>query len=103
MVHALVWGCLAAASFAAAAALVFAIARLTSHLDDELRLRRRGAAAWRFAHRGDPAWWPEFEREFADYVRGRRPGLVTAAVRRSRAGRKTRDFPGRDRHASGRD
>ena len=69
MAQVLLWGFLAAASFAAAALLVFAIARVTAHLDDELGLHRRGAAAWRFAQRGEPAWWPEFEREFADYVR----------------------------------
>lgn len=54
MVQALLWEAIAAASFAASAALVFAIARLTD--------------------RADPAWWPEFERAFADYVRAGETG-----------------------------
>jgi hypothetical protein len=62
-------GGLGVASFAAAAVLVFALTRVTGHLD-------RDGAAWdrrpgprRFRRRAEPAWWPEFERAFADYVR----------------------------------
>ena len=73
----LLWGGLAVASFAAAAVLVFAIVRMTERRDDKARVdrpRRAGAdrpgpTARRFPWRGEPAWWPEFEREFADYVR----------------------------------
>jgi hypothetical protein len=55
--------------------LVFAIVRMTERLDDKAgvdrpgRADRRGPAAWRFPWRAEPAWWPDFEREFADYVR----------------------------------
>ena len=54
MVQAALRGGLAVASFAAAAVLVFAIVGVTEYLH----------------HDAEPAWWPEFERAFADYVRG---------------------------------
>lgn len=59
MVQALVWTGLAVASFAAAALLVFAIVRVSAS----------GRTARRLRWRAEPAWWPEFERAFADYVR----------------------------------
>ena len=47
----LLWAGLAVASFAAAAVVVLAIVRVGAVL------------------RREPAWWPEFERGLAEYVR----------------------------------
>lgn len=75
MIQALVWGGLAVASFAAAAALVLAIVRASEHRDDSDGVGpadpadRRHPATERSPWGAESAWWPEFEREFAAYVR----------------------------------
>ena len=71
MMQALLCGGLAVVSFAAAAALVLAIARVTGQLDARAGARADGPAApasLRTGSAAEPAWWPEFERAFADYV-----------------------------------
>jgi hypothetical protein len=57
ILQALLWSGVAVASFAAAGALVLAIVVVNE---------RYGG---RLPGRGEPSWWPEFERAFADYVR----------------------------------
>jgi len=56
ILQAILWSGVAVASFAAAGALVLAIVVVSE----------------RYGHRlpghGEPPWWPEFERAFADYV-----------------------------------
>jgi hypothetical protein len=76
MIEALVFSVgLAAASFAAAAVLVFALVRVAAPWNDARGVERLGRpdrwcrAPRRFRRRGEPAWWPEFERAFADHVR----------------------------------
>jgi len=75
MIQALLWIGIAVGSFAAAAVLVFAMVRVTERRDDRAGFRRavrtdvRMRAARQLRPRSEPAWWPEFERAFADYVR----------------------------------
>jgi hypothetical protein len=57
MLTLLVWTGVAAASFAAAAVLVFAIVHLTAYRDRRPRVST-----------AEPPWWPQFEREFAEYL-----------------------------------
>jgi hypothetical protein len=74
MVQALLCGGLVVVSFTAAAALVLAIARRTARHDTTAGTDRPERTdlpvpvASRAASAGEPAWWPEFERAFADYV-----------------------------------
>jgi hypothetical protein len=77
MLHALLIAVVTAAVvLAAAAMLVVGLLRVIDMLDNEPgpRGRRRRGGGWdgppcRFGRRRQPAWWPEFERAFADYVR----------------------------------
>jgi len=69
MAQALLWSGLLVASLAGAAALVFAIVRATEHGTESARAEWRGREARRRPPRREPAWWPEFERAFSDYVR----------------------------------
>jgi hypothetical protein len=74
MVNALLFPAALAVSFAAAAVLVFVIVRVSERVDDVASADLLGPAGRsgrtrRFPRRGEPVWWPEFEREFADYVR----------------------------------
>jgi hypothetical protein len=70
----LLCGGAAIASFPAAAALVFAMVRLTAHLETTAGVHRlcrvdgQEGVARRSRWRAEPWWWPEFEREFAAYV-----------------------------------
>jgi hypothetical protein len=66
--QALIWGGLALASFAGAAALVLAIVRATEDEPRPRRADRRGADGC-VPPGTEPQWWPEFERAFSDYVR----------------------------------
>ena len=63
MAHVLLWTGVAVVSFAAAAVLVLALVRVAERLG--ARAAARGWVPWR----AEPAWGPEFERAFADYVR----------------------------------
>jgi len=75
MAQILLWEAVAVASFAASAALVFAIVSVTEHFDANVGAHgaggtQRAMGARRLLRRSEPTWWPEFERAFADYVRG---------------------------------
>jgi hypothetical protein len=63
MAQVLLWAGLAVVSFDTAAVLVLAVVRAAERVDARAR-----AGRWA-PRRAEPAWWPEFERAFADYVR----------------------------------
>ncbi len=73
MVQVLLCGALSIGSFAAAAALVLLVDRVSGHAgietDGQVGAELRMAARRPFRRRAEPVWWPQFERAFADYVR----------------------------------
>jgi hypothetical protein len=69
MAQALLWAGFAVASFAGAAAFVFAVVRSTDDRARPRRADRRDAERRGAPLRGEPPWWPEFEQAFSDYVR----------------------------------